>query len=105
MQVRASLKTCPHLGRIEQVIDSAGLALGDGEPCPHDHDWGTWYQVPCAFDPESLHLKLELEPCVRYEEYEGRFVQSDAMFYCSRCKKAIIGKHPRYAGKGVLMLR
>ena len=99
-----AVKTCPHLERLEWVLDSAGLSLGDGKPCPHDVDWGLWYTAPCTFDEKSLQLKLELEPCVHYEEFEGRYVPSDAMFYCTRCKKAIIGKHPRYAGKDVVRL-
>jgi hypothetical protein len=102
--VQHAVKTCEHLERIEWVLVSFGLSLGDGKPCPHDDEWGTWYSVPCTFDEKSLQLKLELEPCVRYEEYEGRFVPSDAMFYCTRCKKAIIGKHPRHAGKDVVRL-
>lgn len=35
---------------------------------------------------------------ILYEEYDGRVAGSDATFYCPKCRRAIMGRHRRYAG-------
>ena len=90
-------RTCVHLAVLERELAAAGVAVGPGRPCPHDADWGTWFEVDALFDVARLRGRLSLAPCVRYEEYEGVLCASDATFYCDQCKQAIVGLHPRAA--------
>ncbi len=92
--------TCPHLVPLEQELTSAGVAVGPGRPCPHDPDWGTWFEVDALFDVTTLRRRLSLDPCVTYEEFEGVLSASDATFYCNCCRQAIVGLHPRSAPPG-----
>ena len=93
----ASPRTCEHLAALERELAAAGVPVGPGRPCPHDPDWGTWFEVDALFDARPLRRRLALDPCVSYEEYEGVLCASDATFYCTCCKRAIAGLHPRSA--------
>ena len=91
------LKTCPHLEPIEQAILNAGVAIGGGMPSPYSGAGGTWYPVSCTFDGPSLRERLNIPAFVQFAEYDGRVAGSDASFYCTQCKCAIMGLHPNYA--------
>ena len=90
------LKTCLHLQQLEQVIESCGVAIGEGGESPYS-DEGVWFPVSCTFDGPALRARLELPDFVTFEEYDGRVAGSDATWYCWKCKRAIMGMHPRYA--------
>jgi hypothetical protein len=90
-------RTCEHLEALERELTAVGVAIGPGQPCPHDPDWGTWFAVDALFDLRQIDRRLALDPCVAYEEYEGRLGGGDVTFYCTCCKKAIVGRHPRSA--------
>ncbi|HSV16157.1 MAG TPA: hypothetical protein VLI90_17985 [Tepidisphaeraceae bacterium] len=91
------LKTCPHLQPIEQAILDAGAAIGAGMPSPYSGAGGTWYPVAVTFDEPSLRRRLNLPAFVQFAEYDGRVAGSDASFYCTQCKCALMGLHPNYA--------
>ncbi len=96
----ASPRTCEHLEILERELLAAGVSVGSGRPCPHDPEWGTWFEVDALFDVTRLRRRLALDACVSYEEYEGVLAHSDATFYCNCCKCAIVGLHPRSATPG-----
>ncbi len=96
----SAVRTCPHLEPLERELSAAGVAVGPGQPCPHDADWGTWHRADALFDVGRLRRRLLLDPCVTYEEYEGVLAGSDVTFYCTRCKRAIVGLHPRCVSPG-----
>jgi hypothetical protein len=91
------LKTCEHLQPIERAVLAAGVGIGGGMPSPYSGAGGTWYPVACTFDGPSLRRRLNLPDFVQFEEYDGRVAGSDASFYCTRCKCALMGLHPNYA--------
>jgi hypothetical protein len=82
---------------LEAALDASGLPLNDGATSPYGPDWGIWFYCDCVFDAEPLRSRLSIPDCVTYEEYDGRVAGSDATFYCTECKRAIMGRHPRYA--------
>ena len=94
-EMDAGVRTCEHLAPVERALAEAGLTLGRGRPCPHDPDWGLWFNAGALFNVPSLRRRLD--PCVRYEEYESVLAGSDTTFYCTQCKRAIVGLHPRWA--------
>jgi hypothetical protein len=91
---------CPHLEPLERELAARGVVLGEGGVSPYGPDWGVWHGCSCTFDGVGLRGRLGLAECVSYEEYDGRVAGSDATFYCSECKRAIMGLHPRYAPAG-----
>jgi len=95
--VTSAPRTCEHLAPLEWELVAARVSVGTGRPCPHDPEWGVWFEVDAMFDVPRLERRLSLDPCVRYEEYEGVLGGSDATFYCPKCKRAIVGLHPRAA--------
>lgn len=95
----AGPKTCRHLAPLERALSAAGVPVGPGRPCPHDADWGVWHLADALLDARLLR-RLGLDPCVTYEEYEGVLAGSDVLFYCTHCKQAIVGLHPRSASPG-----
>jgi hypothetical protein len=91
------MKTCPHLEPIERALAARGIALGDGVPSPYGPQSGTWFPCNCVFQEKDLRTRLQLADCVTYEENFGFSAGSDAAFYCSECKRAIWGSHPKCA--------
>ena len=94
------LRTCEHLAPLERELTAAGIVVGHGQPCPHDPEWGTWFEVDALFDVAGLRRRLPMDACVTYEEHEGVLSPSDATFYCTRCHRAIVGQHPRSSPPG-----
>ena len=92
------MKTCPHLDALETELAAHDIPLGDASRSPYGEDSGLWCPCDCVFDEPSLRARLHLPDCVTYEEYDGRVAGSDATFYCTICKRAVMGMHPRYAG-------
>ena len=95
--------TCKHLAPLEAELAAAGVPVGPGRPCPHDPEWGTWFEVDAIVDVASLSSRLALDPCVTYEEYETAVCNNgpdDATFYCDCCGQAIVSLHPRLAPLG-----
>ncbi len=45
---------CAHLAPIERTLAAAGIAVGPGRACPHDPEWGTWFEVDVVFDAAAL---------------------------------------------------
>lgn len=90
---------CDHLAPVERELAARGVPVGPGRPCPHEPEWGTWFVVDALFGT-CLGLRLNLEPCVIFEEYEGVLSASDAMFYCTACQQAIVGRHAGSAPGG-----
>ena len=74
------------------------MTLGAPVPSPYGPDWGLWSEVDCVFEAASLRVRLGLPDFIKFEEYNGRVAGSDATFYCPQCKRAIMGRHHRYAG-------
>ena len=97
-------RTCAHLEPLEQELDRAGAVLGAPMPSPYGSEWGLWSEVDCVFEADSLRARLGLPDFIKFEEYDGRVAGSDATFYCPRCKRAIMGRHRRYAGPRTLRL-
>jgi hypothetical protein len=97
-------KTCPHLAPLERALGEAGIALDDGAESPYGPEWGIWHYCDCVFDAPSLRKRVGIPDFVTYEEYDGRVAGSDATFYCPQCKRAIMGRHPRYAYPDTLRL-
>jgi hypothetical protein len=91
------MKTCPHLEPLELELARHKIPLGEGVTGPYGPQWGLWSPCDCVFDEPALRARLVLARCVRYEEYDGRVAGSDASFYCTECKRAIMGCHPRYS--------
>jgi hypothetical protein len=91
-------RTCPHLEPLEKELERAGVTLGAPVPSPYGPDWGLWSEVDCVFEAASLRVRLGLPDFIKFEEYDGRVAGSDATFYCPQCKRAIMGRHHRYAG-------
>lgn len=91
------MQTCPHLEPLERELARQCIALG--EPCvsPYGERAGEWCECACTFDGPALRMRLALPACVTFEEYDGRVAGSDATFFCTACKRAIMGRHPRYA--------
>jgi len=77
------------------------VRLGEPVPSPYGPDWGLWTPADCTFDATPLRARLGLPDFIRFEEYDGRVAGSDATFYCPECRRALMGLHPRYAGRGV----
>jgi hypothetical protein len=97
-------KTCAHLERLELEIERKGGTLGEPMPSPYGPDWGLWAEVDCVFEAGPLRARLGLPDFIKFEEYDGRVAGSDATFYCPMCKRAIMGRHRRYAGPRTLLL-
>jgi len=91
-------RTCEHLEPLEAELERRGVRLGDPVPSPYGPEWGLWSEVNCTFDAGPLRARLGLPDFIRFEEYDGRVAGSDATFYCPRCHRAIMGRHPAYAG-------
>ena len=91
-------RTCQHLAPLEHLLADAGVAVGPGKPCPHDAEWGIWFNTDAPLDARSVKRQVTLDPCVSDEEYEGVLASSDVTFYCAACKRAIVGRVPRRAG-------
>jgi hypothetical protein len=91
-------RTCPHLEPLEKELERAGVALREPVPSPYGPEWGLWSEVDCVFEAASLRARLGLPEFILFEEYDGRVAGSDATFYCSKCKRAIMGRHHAYAG-------
>ena len=92
------MKTCAHLEPLEQELARNKIPLAEGVTSPYGPQWGLWSACDCVFDEPVLRLRLGLPACVSYKEYDGRVAGSDATFYCTECRRAIMGRHPRYAG-------
>ena len=93
-------RTCRHLAPLERLLAAAGAAVGPGQPCPHDADWGTWFTTAAALDARVLRRHMALDPCVSDIVYEGVFAAGDVTFYCAACKRAIVGRLPRTGAAG-----
>ena len=93
------MRTCAHLAPLERLLAVIGRKLGPGLPCPHDTSWGTWYVTDAALDVHTLHRRVGLDACVRGEAYEASLSDGDVTFYCSACRKAIVGRLPRDAAR------
>lgn len=91
------MKTCVHLEPLERELALKGIPLGEPATSPYGPQSGQWSACSCVFDAPSLRQRLSLPECVTYEEYDGRVAGSDATFYCTLCKRAIMGIHPNYA--------
>jgi hypothetical protein len=91
-------KTCPHLEPLERELERNGISLGEAMGSPYGPEWGLWSPVDCLFEAGSLRTRLGLPDFILFEEYDGRVAGSDATFYCPKCKRAIMGRHPHYAG-------
>ena len=92
------MKTCPHLEPLEKELAAKNIPLGEPAVSPYGAHWGKWCECDCVFDAASLRPRLGLPDCVDYTEYDGRVAGSDATFFCKECKRAIMGRHPAYAG-------
>ena len=92
------LRTCAHLAPLEAELERRGVRIGEPIPSPYGPEWGLWSEVDCTFDVASLRARLGLPDFIRFEEYDGRVAGSDATFYCPRCHRALMGRHPTYAG-------
>src|SRR6185369_18073074 len=90
------MKTCPHLEPLELELAVRNIPLGEAAANPYDAKFGLWCSTDCIFNEPSLRKRLRLPDCVTYEEYDGRVAGSDATFYCTECKRAIMGTHPIY---------
>jgi hypothetical protein len=84
------MKTCEHLEPLEQMLEAQGIELGEGGKGPYD-EGGVWFEVNCVFDGPALRARLPLPELVTYEEYDGRAAGSDATWYCTQCRRAIMG--------------
>ncbi|MEO5960093.1 MAG: hypothetical protein ABIR80_13330 [Opitutaceae bacterium] len=91
------MKTCPHLAPLERELAAQSIALGDARVSPYGESAGHWCACECTFDAPALRTRLALPACVNYDEYDGRVAGSDATFFCTLCKRAIMGLHPHYA--------
>jgi hypothetical protein len=91
-------RTCSHLSALETELESRDVRIGEPVPSPYGPEWGLWSPVDCTFDAGPLRARLGLADFIRFEEYDGRVAGSDATFYCPQCRRAIMGRHPRYAG-------
>ncbi len=91
-------KTCPHLEPLERELERKGIALGEPMTSPYGAEWGLWSPCDCVFEAALLRSRLALPDFILFEEYDGRVAGSDATFYCPKCKRAIMGRHPNYAG-------
>lgn len=69
---------------------------------PYNDDF-TWWKSDCTFDEEALRRRLALDPCVTYNEYDGRVAGSDATFACEQDGVVLMGWHPRYAAGAPLL--
>jgi hypothetical protein len=98
------MKTCPHLERLELELAARNIPLGEPQTSPYGPQWGLWCECDCVFDEPALRQRLALSAQITYEEYDGRVAGSDATFYCPECKRAIMGRHPRYANARTLRL-
>lgn len=90
--------TCVHLEPLEAELKRHGMQLGEPMPSLYGPEWGLWSLVDCTFDANALRARLGLADFIRFQEYDGRVAGSDATFYCPRCRRAIMGMHPAYAG-------
>ena len=95
-------RTCQHLAPLERVLAADGTPVGPGQPCPHDADWGMWFYTEATLDIRRVGREVVLDPCVRPEAYEGVLADSDVTFYCARCKRAIVGRHPGSTGPDLM---
>ena len=91
-------RTCPHLEPLERELERKGIPLGEPMTSPYGPEWGLWSPVDCLFEAALLRTRLALPDFILFEEYDGRVAGSDATFYCPKCKRAIMGRHPHYAG-------
>ena len=90
--------SCIHLAPLEAELERRGVKIGETMPSPYGPEWGLWSEVNCTFDAGALRERLGLPDFIRFEEYDGRVAGSDATFYCPRCHRALMGRHPAYAG-------
>jgi hypothetical protein len=91
------MKTCPHLEPVERALAARRIALGDGVPSPYGAQSGMWFPCDCVFNEKALRVRLQLADCVTYDESFDFAAGSDASLYCSECKRAIWGCHPKAA--------
>jgi hypothetical protein len=99
------MKTCPHLEALERELAAQGIELGEPRISPYGPGPGNWCACDCTFDADALRARLLLPTCVTYEEYDGRVAGSDATFFCTECKRAIMGLHPNYATASTKKIR
>lgn len=91
-------RTCAHLAPLETELERRGVRLGEPMPSPYGPDWGLWTPAECTFDAVPLRARLGLPDFIKFEEYDGRVAGTDASFHCPKCRRAIMGLHPAYAG-------
>ena len=82
-----------------RALTEAQIAL---EPIssPYGDDF-TWWRCDCLFHAPSLRARLQLEPCVVYNEYDGHAAGADATWTCQEHNLVLLGPHPRWAAKGI----
>jgi hypothetical protein len=93
------VKTCDHLQPIERALAEQGIVL-EAIESPYAENEYRWFGCGCTFDADALRERLELHPCVSYDEYDGRAAGSDSTFTCAECRCVILGLHPSFALPG-----
>ncbi len=93
------MKTCQHLQPLEDALAEQGIAL-EAIESPYATNEYRWLGCGCTFDADALRERLELQPCVSYDEYDGRAMGSDSTFTCTKCRCVILGLHPSFAVPG-----
>lgn len=99
----ARREICEHLRPLAEALSAAKIAL-EPTSSPYNDDY-TWWQCGCTFAAAELRERLALDPCVTYNEYDGRAAGSDATFTCNQDEIVFMGSHPNWAARGTPRLR
>jgi hypothetical protein len=94
---------CEHLRPLADALAAAHIAVEPTES-PYGGD-GTWWKCSCTFDEPALRARLSLDPCVTYDEYDGRTAGADATFSCMQDHTVFIGPHPSWVAAGTPRLK
>jgi hypothetical protein len=98
-----SANICHHLAPLVRALTEAQIAM---EPISSPYGEGsTWWRCDCLFKATALRVRLRLEPCVVYAEYDGHAAGADATWTCQEHNHVLLGPHPSWAAKGVPVVK
>lgn len=99
------MNLCAHLQPLVEAMREAGLTLW---PISSPYGGGgdmKWWACNCTFDEDALRARLQLDPALRYVEYNGMASGADASWKCREHDMVLMGPHPGFASNDTPHLR
>ena len=90
---------CEHLTPLEQELKNAGIKeTYRGQPWTDN--CREWAYFDCVLDLDALKGRMNFSPVIEIHINNDQRSGTEAGFYCSSCKDAIMGFHPEFGAQG-----